>query len=656
MVPTNVGTRDYSGNPALASNEPVRWWDMDLFADKPEDIGPAMVSTARSIETSPSEQHRQDLNLLYGSLFEGQELQNLYQYGGQATASGTTMLGTGDITWNVIRSVVLTVASQVARSRPRARILATGGDYRQKRKAQKLTTFTDGLFNEARVYEKTQAAFVAAGAFDVAGVEVHREHDRVAVSLVRASEIMVGANDGIDGRQRTIYRRKYLDRGVVMAAFGKGRGNEEKAAAIAAALAADPTGDGNTNLIEVYEAWHLRSSPDAKDGWHVISLPRSAEGDATLLVEEYKRDYHPIILFKWDPALSGPYGRSAAEVLLPIQVAVNTQLDKIARCQHLTAVPRTWVHVNSKINKASINNAPAGTYYYTGTAGPPKTETAVALNAESYEQLERHYQRAFALYGVNTSVAAGQKEAGTTSAVAIREALDVQTARFAILSQRWDQLHMDIARAAIDTAKEIYQDNKAYQVSAPGTAILETIDWADVDMEEDAWIIQPYPVSLLPQTPQGRIDRVKDLVASQIWSPARAEAALDDLDPDSHEKLARSPEKNIDRICDAMLMDGKYEGPEPYYDLKQCLKTAVEYVNLGQISRAEAKGDAARKLEKNLDLLYRFMDDVAALQAAIQGPANGNAQPPPAAGNAPSTPQAPPLPTQTPPGAALAAA
>jgi hypothetical protein len=652
MVPTNVGTRDYSANPGLASNEPVRWWDMDLFADKPGDVGPAMVATARSIEISPSEQLRNDLNLLYGSLFEGRELQNLYQYGGQATVAGTALVG-GDITWNVIRSVVLTVASQVSRSRPRARILATGGDYRQKRKASKLTTFCDGLFHEARVYEKTQAAFVAAGAFDVAGVEVYREHDRVAVALVRAGEIMVGANDGIDGRQRTIYRRKYIDRGVIMAAFGKGKGNQEKAAAIAAALAADPTGDGNTNLIEVYEAWHLRSSPEANDGWHVISLPRAASGDSTLLVEEYKRDYHPIILFRWDPALSGPYGRSAAEVLLPIQVAINTQLDKIARCQHLTAVPRTWVHVNSKISKASINNAPAGTYYYTGTAGPPIFQTATALNPESYEQLERHYEKAFSLYGVNASVAAGQKEAGTTSAVAIREALDVQTARFAVLSQRWEQLHMDIARAAIDTAKEIYEDNRAFQVSAPGTAILETIDWKEVDMEEDAWVIQPYPTSLLPQTPQGRIDRVKDLVSSQIWTPARAEAALDDLDPDSHEKLARSPQKNIDRICDAMLTEGKYEGPEPYYDLKQCLKTAVEYVNLGQINLAEAKDKA--RLEKNIDLLYRFMDDVAALQAAIGG--SGPQGPAPAAGNAPTTPPiaGPGAPPVTPPGLAQAA-
>src|SRR3954471_12724390 len=191
MVPTNVGTRDYSGGGPLGTVQARRWWDR---AELPEeaDVGAAMVSTARSIEISPSEQLRNDLNLLYGSLYEGRELQNLYQYGGQATVAGTALVG-GDITWNVIRSVVQTVASQVSRSRPRARIITTYGNPRQKRKAKKLTQFCDGLFAEARVYEKTQQAFIMAGAFDIAGIEVHRENDRVAVSLVRAGEIMIGA-------------------------------------------------------------------------------------------------------------------------------------------------------------------------------------------------------------------------------------------------------------------------------------------------------------------------------------------------------------------------------------------------------------------------------------------------------------------------------
>lgn len=603
-MPGNV--RDYSGGNSGPGNGAVasRWWDEEDRGNAVE-VGEAMVATAKAIEASPSEQLRYDLNLLYGSLYEGRELSNLYQYGGQATVNGTNLGSVGgDITWNVIRSVVQTVASQVSRSRPRARFVTTMGNYRQKRRAKKLTQFCDGIFTEAKVYEKTQQAFIQAGAFDVVGIHVHREFDRPAVDLVRACEIMIDANDGIDGKQRSLYRRKYIDRGVLLAAFGKG--NEERRNAIKTAQTADPVAEGGrTNLVEVYESWHLRSGKTATDGKHCIAIPGAG---GTLLVEDYKRDHFPIILFSIDPALSGPYGRSPAEILLPIQVAVNTGLDKIAKAQHLVSVPRVWMPIGAKVAKAQMSNAIGGMNYYAGNT-PPTFYSPVALQAEVYQQLERHFEKGFSLYGVSAQVAAGQKEAGVTAAVAIRESLDIQTARFALLSQRWEALHMEVARMVIEVAREIYASDHDMVVMAPGTALLESIDWKDVNLEEDQFVIQPYPTSLLPTTPQGRIDRVVELVSEGIWTAERGEAALDDLDPDSHQALDRAAEQNIERILENMLIDGKYEGPEPYFDLTSCLKLAVQYANEGQLDGAP---------EKHVDLVYRWMDDTAALQAMIK--------------------------------------
>jgi hypothetical protein len=274
---------------------------------------------------------------------------------------------------------------------------------------------------------------------------------------------------------------------------------------------------------------------------------------------------------------------------------------------------------------------------------PPIFWSPQALSPEIYQQLERHYEKAFALYGVNAQIAAGQKEAGVTAAVAIRESLDIQTARFSVLSQRWEQLHMDIARRCVDIARDIYADNREMQVSAPGTSLLETIDWADVNMEEDEYVIQPYPASLLPTTPQGRVDRVTELVDKGIWSPTRGEAELDDMDPDSGVNRDKASELDLERICENMLMDGKYEGPEPTMDLKLALKTASSYLSDGRNQGAPPK---------HLDLLYRFLDDVTALQGLIQGPAP--AAPVPGAGLG-APPPAQPVPTQQPPGMALAA-
>ena len=644
-APRAPGVIDYSGEAVNMGPGPRRWWDREVTPDD-ESIGAAMVNSARAIEKSPSEQLRYDLNLLYGSLYEGRELTNLYQYGGQSMVTGggisVGMGGMGQITqitWNVIRSVVQTVASQVSRSRPRARFITSGGTYAQKIRAKKLTTYCDGLFAEAKVYEKTQQAFVCAGAFDVAGIHVYEDNDRVGVDLVRACEIMIGANDGIDAKPRSMYRRKFIDRGVLLAKFARGKANEGKRLAINAANKADPVADSSgSNLVEVYEAWHLPSSDKAEDGWHVLAIESQAGGGGgTLLVEPYAKKYFPIILFSLDPALSGPYGVSAAATLLPIQMAVNVGLDRIARGQHLACRPGVWLPLSAKVTKGQINSAIGSTNYYAGTT-PPTFYTPQAFSPEVYAQLERHFEKGFSLYGVNAQVAAGTKEAGTTSAVAIRESLDVQTARFAVLSQRWEALHMEIARIAIDTARDIYAKNGEMRVSAPGTTFLDSIDWGDVNLEEDEFVIHVYPVSLLPTTPQGRIDRVNELVTAGIWSPKRGEAALDDLDIESAMSGERAAEKRIEKMCERMLIEGKYTGPDPTNDLAACLRIGSQFLDEGIESGAD---------ERNLDLLYRFLDDASSLQQALQAPPPPAPGAPPAPGGA--APGAPPPPGGAPP-------
>jgi hypothetical protein len=639
-----ISHHDFSGNSVARAGGPRPWWpgpDGKLPEDG-IDAGQAMIATAQAIANSPSEQIRQDLNLLYGSMYEGRPLTSLYQYGGQATQTDVTLTGSGAVTWNVTRSVVQTVASQVSRSRPRARFVTSQGDYKQRRKAKKLTQLNDGLFNQCRVYEKTQQVFIDAGVFDVGAIEVARDGNVPKVSRVLACEVMVDANDGIYGEQRSMYRRRYVDRTVLLAKYGRlasGKGvdkafadvkegsKEAMTMAIAEASTSTPVHDGAmTNLVEVFEAWHLRSTKEKHDGYHVIAI----EGHGGKLVaEEYERDYFPIILFPMDPALTGPYGVCAAAQLMQIQMQINTLLDKIAKAQHLACVPRVGIPMSAKLG--TVNNAIGAHYRFSGTQGAIFSSPA-ALSPEVYEHLERHMEKAFSLYGVNAQIAAGQKEAGLTAAVAIRESLDIQTARFAVLSQRWEQLHMDIARRLTDLAREIYEDDKSAMVAAPGTQFLETISWKDVDLEEDEYVLQPYPVSLLPTTPQGKIDKIGDLVDRGIWSAKRAESALDDLDPDAEMSAERAMEDDIERMCDQMLTDGEYETPDPTMDLPQCLLTASTYLALGRKTKAP---------EKNLDMLYRFLDDVAELQKQL-APAAPPAPAPAATGTVPA--QAEPMP------------
>lgn len=605
----------------------VSWFD----AKTAEERGQLMVDTAQQIETAPAEMLRQDLNLLYASLFEGTELTSLYQYGGQATQNGGAFKAGGvasESTWNQVRSVVLTVSSQVSRSKPRARCVTTAGDWRQAQRAKKLTQLGDGLFSLNRVYEKTQFGFMQAGAWDVVGLETIKGQLRPELAVVRGYEILIDANDGIDAQPQTLYRRKFLSRKTVLKKLGK---TEAQKAAIMDAPKEDPTMQGGrADLIRVYEAWHLPTLKGSGDGRHVIAV--KGEG-GTLLDEEWVRDYHAIRLFCWDPALTGPYGRSAAEVLLPNQIAINTLLDRVAKAQHLACVPRVGIQRGSKILKSEITNQ-IGSVIQFGTM-PPVWWSPTALSPEVYQHLERHWAKGFESYGVSPSLASGQKSAGTVSGEAIRESLDVQTARFAVLSQRWEQLHLDIFRAFVDICRELYAEDPDRRIAAPGTELLDSIRWKDVDLEEDAFVVELHPTSLLPTTPQGRIDRVKELVTEGIWSPKRGEAALDDLDVERNMSADRAAEKEAEKLCEDMLQDGKYRTPDPAMDLATCLRVGSQY---------RASGELGKVPEKHLDQLYKWLDDVAALQAQIKpapAPAMPGAPGAPPPGMPPIAPAAP---------------
>jgi len=620
-APATDARFDFSDEPRTDQSGLV-WWDPEA---EDGERGRVMVEVAQQIETSPSEMLRQDLNLLYGSLYEGTGLANMYQYGGRATlnaiANGNGIV-TGESTWNQIRSVVNTVSSQVSRSKPRARFVASNGDYLQEERAKKRTMLCDGLFNLERVYEKTQKAFTSAGVFDCAGVEVIRGKKRPEVELVMATEILIDPNDGIYGRPRSMYRRKFIDRAIVLRLYGD---TDERRLAILAAQAEDPTlQGGRANLIRVYEGWHLPAEKGGADGRHVIAI----KGDGgTLIDEPWTKDYFSIRLFSWDPALSGPYGRSAAEVLLPNQVALNVLLDKIARAQHLACVPRVGIQRGSKILKSEITNG-VGSVIQFGTM-PPVWWSPTALSPEVYQHLERHWAKGFEAYGVSPSLASGQKATGTVSGEAIRESLDVQTARFAVLSQRWEQLHLDVARQMIDICREIYAESDE-PLKMPGTDLPDNVRWADLDMDEDAYVIQEYPTSLLPTTPQGRIDRVTDLVERGIWSPKRGESALDDLDVETEMSADLASEKEAKAICQDILSFGKYRTPDPAMDLTTCLRIGSTYRAIAETKRGIP--------DKHIDLLYKWLDDCAAAQQAVKPPPAPVAPgaPPPAPAPAPA--------------------
>lgn len=624
-----------------------RWWapehKNDVNGD--EDRRRDMVSTAKLISGGPDESLRLDRNLLHARIFESSPLANLYRFGGQFTRSSSyNAFSFSDVsTWNVARSAIQTAAAQVSRNRVRVRPVTTDGDYKQRRSNKKLLNFTDGLTADIRLYEFTQQQFIDAAVMDAGGIQIFEDEDnRVRLQRCISSEVCVDPAETLLGdKPRTMYRRRYMPKDAALRRFGK-RGDLVKAA-ISLAQIADPVGIGDQGgqIIEVWEAWHLPSKKGAGDGMHVIAIDQA---DGLLVKEVWEKSYFPIVFFMWEKAMAGFWGRSLMEQALPAQVEINRILSRIEKAQRLMCAPKVGLARGSKIVKTQLSNEIGGVIEYTTT--PPVPIVWPALAKEVYSQLDAHIQKIYDLAGVNRNAASGQKEADLESGEALRTSLDIQQARMALVEDRWETDHVDIMEIAVDMARDVAKRKESYEVrTVVGQGRGMTVaDWNEIKAAEDSFVLTFWPTSILPNTPSGRIDTIKDLVNAGLWTTARGAAALDDLDPQAEEGEQRAAEQCIKGEMEGMLYDGEPAFPDESTDIQQAIGLGAQYLNMGKNEKVPPK---------NLDLVRRYLDALTDLQKVLAGasgpPPGGAAQAPPgqpAAQSAPAqaAPAMPPAP------------
>ena len=208
--------------------------------------------------------------------------------------------------------------------------------------------------------------------------------------------------------------------------------------------------------------------------------------------------------------------------------------------------------------------------------------------------------------------AASQKPAGLNSGKALREYNDIESDRFNTIGKAYEKLFLDLARIAIDKAKEIYAREGGYEVKVPGKKFIESIDWKQIDLDEDDYVMQMFPVSSLPNTPEGRLQTVQEYMQAGIISPRSGRRLLDFPDLDQIEDLANSQEDYLHEILEKIVDDGIFTPPDPFDDLKLAQELSLEYYTRAKLQGVE---------EEKLELLRRFNDQVLVLiQKAMPPP------------------------------------
>jgi hypothetical protein len=542
------------------------------------------------------------------------------------------------LTYNVCQSVVDTITSKIAKNKPKPMFLTSGGDYRVQRKAKKLDKFVEGVFYENGAHHLGPLVFRDACVSGDGLVHVFAKDGRVKFERVLASEIYVDWVDAFYGEPRQLHRVKNVDRAILLDTYPEKR----DLILTANAASADMTGVNRNvaDVVTVSESWHLPSGPDAGDGLHVIALP-----NGELFSEEWTKSYFPFAKFTWCKRLFGYWGQGLVEQIQNIQLEINKILWVIQRSFHLAGSFKILLEHGSKIVKEHLNNDIGAIVSYSGT--PPQYVVPQIVASEMYTHLQTLKNSAYEQAGISQLSAVAQKPAGLDSGKALREYNNIESDRFMTTGQGYEQFYLDLARLTVDVAKDIFEHDKKLEVRVPGSKFIETIDWKDVNLEDDEYVMKMYPVSSFSQEPAARMQEVQERVQAGWLTMRQAKKLMDFPDLEMVDSLSNATEEYLNEILEKIIEDGEFTPPEPYDDLGVARELALQYYAQGKCNGLE---------EEKLDMLRDFMDQIdvleqktasAVAQAAPQGaemPGSGGPQAvpeaPPTSGLLPNAPGA----------------
>lgn len=603
---------EYHNKDFVKTNSSDKWW---AESKAPHEDLFGLVNYIQS-----NQKYRTVYNLRYARLYQNVEMLGFTT--GSYARINTNNFTQNRLSLNVVKSCVDTAASKIAQAKPKPLFLTEDGNFSLKRKAKQLTQYIEGQFDEMKMYTVGQKVFTDACVFGTGAMKIYIDpgDKKIKAERVLIDEILVDDVEGMYGNPPNLYQRKFYNRDVLIGMFPD---KEEKIRAAATALRGDVPSQSTADNVVVLEGWHLPTycedetdddgvTTKKTDGKHVICIDQ-----CVLFEEDYHKNHFPFVFLRWNDKLQGFWGMGLAEELIGIQLELNKTLKNIQLSQNLMSVPRIAIENSTNINPAHITNEFGSIIKYTGA--PPQPMNWTAQTPEIYQWVDNLFNKAFEITGISRSTAQAQKPAGIDSAVAMREYQNIQSERFQLVGQRYEEMYIEASRQIVELSKELYADNPKLAIAAKSNKFLKKIKWKDVDMKEDQYSMDIYPTNMLPNTPAGKLQTIQELIQAGLIPQDQAISLLDFPDLDRFTSLATAAQDNIERMLEVMTEEGDYLSPEPYMNLQLALKLTQEtYLRC----RTE------KLSEDRLELLRTFMEDIQTLLNPPPPPMDPMAAPP----------------------------
>jgi hypothetical protein len=502
---------------------------------------------------------------------------------------------TSRMMWNVCKSCCDTVAAKISKNKVKATVVTDGADFSAQQKAKKLDKAVYGIMHSSNFHAISKTAFMDALRCGTGVIQTIAEYRKVSYERVFPFEVLVDEMDSMYNKPTKMYRYRLISKRKLIERFG-----EHDAIKNASNVTAIQGFDIEPTVC-LFEAWMLPT--DDRPGRYVMCTT-----GGTLVDEDYVYHDFPFSFIRWSKPAIGFWGTGLVDEVAPSQIEINKILFFIQQAIQLGHAPK-WLVKQGSVPQAYLNNKIGSIIPVTGEM--PQYYAPLPINQQVIEYLQLIKQEAYSIAGISQLSARAEKPAGINSGVAMQTYNDIESERFVLAGQEFEEFHVDAFKKTIDAAKTVAAGFKGFEILSSGNTGTEIIKWSQVNLERDKYSVKPYPTATLPSHPEARYQRLSEMLQSGMLTPEEFAELSDMPDFQAHNQLKFAPyfacKANIERIIEG----NNYIRPEKYDNINLCLTMANNYYLKLRSSQAK---------EEILDELRLYIDELMVLNEAAQPP------------------------------------
>jgi hypothetical protein len=229
-------------------------------------------------------------------------------------------------------------------------------------------------------------------------------------------------------------------------------------------------------------------------------------------------------------------------------------------------------------------------------------------------------QEAYNLAGISMLSARSEKPAGLNSGKALQTYNDIESERFQLLGQAYEEMHVDCFQSTVAMCSKAAKADPEFTVQAITKQGLTNKTWREFDLPRDAYVVLPYPVSAMPQEPAAKYEFLTQQMQAGLITPEEFSELNDMPDFKSSSQSKYASYYSVKKIIEDIL-DNKVPPPPEKYDDLELARQMLTNAFLG----ARAGGTP----EDILNAFRLYIEDVQTLIDQLA---------PPAAAEAPTSP------------------